>query len=179
MRDVKAQCEGTYRAVHDSGVRRPSDIGWVVIHCTQGATAKGAAVWFTNPNSEGSANLVLDDDVCYRTVPDLRVPWAAQPLNTRGFHIELAGFVEWSREEWLSHPAMLDRAAYKTALRCRLYGIPVRTVGPIGLRLGRKGVTGHADVSRAWRKSDHTDPGPNFPWDRFIDRVKWYAAQPL
>jgi N-acetyl-anhydromuramyl-L-alanine amidase AmpD len=29
-------------------------------------------------------------------------------------------------------------------------------------------VTGHADVSVAFRKSDHWDPGPDFPWARFL-----------
>ena len=29
-------------------------------------------------------------------------------------------------------------------------------------------MTGHADVSAAFRKSDHSAPGPDFPWSRFL-----------
>jgi N-acetyl-anhydromuramyl-L-alanine amidase AmpD len=29
-------------------------------------------------------------------------------------------------------------------------------------------------VTRAFQKSTHTDPGPNFPWITFIDRVNWW-----
>jgi N-acetyl-anhydromuramyl-L-alanine amidase AmpD len=37
---------------------------------------------------------------------------------------------------------------------------------PISSRVG--GVTGYADVSVAFRKSDHWDPRPDFPWARFL-----------
>ena len=44
-----------------------------------------------------------------------------------------------------------------------------------GLRAGARGITGHADVSVAFRKSDHWDPGPAFPWAAFLRQVS--AAQ--
>ena len=177
MTDIKAPCDPKYVAVHDSGPRKASDIGYVVIHCTEGDTAWGAAQWFANEKSSGSANLVVDDDICFRTVPDLRVPWAAPPLNTQGFHIELAGHAAWSRERWLNAGLTLQRAAYKTAHRCYIYRVPVRQVGWLGLKLGRKGITSHAAVSRAWHLSDHTDPGPNFPWTVFMGMVTHYYAE--
>lgn len=177
MKDIKAQCEATFRAVHDSGARVASDIGWVVIHCTEGDTAESAARWFTNSASEGSANLVVDDDECYRTVPDLVIPWAAPPLNKRGFHIELAGYVAWTRARWLNQGLTLQRAAYKTAHRCFTYKVPPRQVGPVGLLLGRKGVTSHNAIRLAWRKTNHTDPGPAFPWDTFMLMVQRYHAE--
>ena len=36
---------------------------------------------------------------------------------------------------------------------------------------GRRGITGHVEVSRAYR-SDHWDPGPGFPIERFLDDVR-------
>jgi hypothetical protein len=40
------------------------------------------------------------------------------------------------------------------------------------LLAGRRGLTGHAQVSAAFRKSDHWDPGPGFPVESFLDRVR-------
>ena len=40
------------------------------------------------------------------------------------------------------------------------------------LLAGRRGITGHAEVSKAYRKSDHWDPGPGFPVESFLDRVR-------
>jgi hypothetical protein len=37
---------------------------------------------------------------------------------------------------------------------------------------GRRGITGHSEVSAAYGKSDHWDPGPGFPVERFLDRVR-------
>ena len=37
---------------------------------------------------------------------------------------------------------------------------------------GRRGLTGHAEVSRAFGQSDHWDPGDGFPVEAFVDRVR-------
>ena len=37
-----------------------------------------------------------------------------------------------------------------------------------GLKAGKKGVTTHAEVSKAFKKSNHTDPGLGFPMDRIL-----------
>jgi hypothetical protein len=33
---------------------------------------------------------------------------------------------------------------------------------------------GHDDMRRAWGGTDHTDPGPNFPWDKLFASVNKY-----
>jgi hypothetical protein len=33
-------------------------------------------------------------------------------------------------------------------------------------------LTGHGEVSRAFGKSDHWDPGDGFPLELFVDRVR-------
>lgn len=37
-----------------------------------------------------------------------------------------------------------------------------------------KAFYGHDDMRRAWGGTDHTDPGPNFPWDKLISSVNKY-----
>jgi hypothetical protein len=40
------------------------------------------------------------------------------------------------------------------------------------LLAGRRGITGHSEVSAAYGRTDHWDPGPGFPVDGFLDRVR-------
>ena len=164
-------CNTKFKAVHTSGPRLPSDIKYVVIHDTEGATAEGGAMWFTNPASQGSANLVIDDDICYKTVPDLIIPWAAPPLNKIGFHIELAGYEHWTRAQWFAHITRMDNAAYRTALRCMAHKIPIQFIDADMLKKGMHGITTHAEISAAFGQTNHTDPGPGFPMDWFLKQV--------
>jgi hypothetical protein len=48
----------------------------------------------------------------------------------------------------------------------------VRWLDADDVRAGRRGITGHAEVSAAYRQSDHWDPGPGFPVESFLDRVR-------
>lgn len=179
---VVAPCSRKYTAAHNSGTRPLSAIKWIVLHSTEGPTADGAASWFANPQSEGSAHLVVDDVTCYRCLNNDQIPWAAPGANTNGFHIEHAGYAAWTRSEWRVHDTMLHRSAYKAALHAKLFNIPLRWVGPVGLRLGRKGITTHRDVSYAWpvqarAAGFHTDPGSGFPKDIWMTYAQVYLAQ--
>ena len=165
-------------AYHNSGRREASDVKWIVVHDTEGGTAASVAKMFSHPSALASTHLVVDEFDCYRMLDDLLIPWGAPGANTNGYHIEHCGFARWSRAEWLKHDATLRRGAYKAALRCVRFNIPVRWVGPIGLRLGRRGLTTHADVSK-WQSTPggHTDPGANFPKDVYLSYVKQYVAE--
>lgn len=179
---TRAPASTVYTAAHNSGQRLLAKIRNVCVHSTEGDTAAGAAGWFQNPKSEGSANMCVDNDIAYRTLNDDLIPWAAPGLNEQGWHLEMAGYAHWTRAEWLKHSAELKRGAYKAALRCNAYKIPVRWVGPIGLRLGRAGLTTHRDVSYAWpilarAAGFHTDPGKGFPRDVFLSLVHLYLAE--
>ena len=176
MVPVTADCTRDFTAAHYTGGRDVADIKWVVLHSTEGDTAMGAAAWFQNPHSSGSAHLVVDDQHCFRTLPNDLIPWAAPGANEWGFHIEMAGHAYWSGSEWRHHDLTLRRAAFKTAYHCGLFKIPARWIGPTGLRLRRKGITTHADCTKAFGGS-HTDPGAGFPKDVFLSYVKEYAKQ--
>lgn len=174
---IKADCRPDYTAVHNSGRRPLSAIKWVVVHSTEGFTAAGAAAWFANPASSGSTHLVLDDNVCYRTLDNDRIPWGARGANYGGFHIEQAGFAKWPAETWTQeHKRTLQRAAYKTAYHCSLFGISPRWVSADGLKLGVQGVTDHDECSKAFGGS-HWDPGPGWPRTNFMAMVRWHYNQ--
>lgn len=174
---IKAPADTKHRAVHDSGPRQAKEIKLIGIHSTESDTGWPAVAWFQNPASEGSANMVVDDTKAWRTLPDLIVPWAAPPKNTSGWHIEFAGRAKWTTAEWMKHRRMLDRGAYKIALRAFWYDIPLTQVGVVGLRLGKKGVVYHSTIAKAYFQSDHTDPGPGFPLKYVLEKASAYLYE--
>jgi hypothetical protein len=185
---VNKACSTEFTAYHDSGPRELKDLCWIVIHCTEQAdtdkptSARGVAEYFAGKDSGGSAQLCVGDLDCYRTLADRVIPWGAPPLNYAGVHIEISGRAEWSRARWLLHSLALRRAAYKASLRCGWYGIPpvfrdaayLAKIGPRPSHASNGGITTHAAVSAAFHKSDHTDPGPDFPMGTFIGWVSGF-----
>ncbi|HYH78832.1 MAG TPA: N-acetylmuramoyl-L-alanine amidase, partial [Longimicrobium sp.] len=122
-----------------------------------------------------SAHICVDSDSIVQCVLDNNVAFAAPGANNDGIQIELTGFAKQTREQWLDPYGvlLLDRGANATAQYCLKYGIPVRQLTNQQLAdKSQKGIVSHAQVSAVFKKSDHTDPGPNFPWDFFLKRVQ-------
>lgn len=176
MTPVQTLCDSSYTAAHSSGVRTPEQVKWIVLHSTEGGTAKSVAVYFTLPSSGGSAHLVVDDLDCYRCLRNIDIPWGAPGANTNGFHIEQCGFARWSSAEWRAHDMTLRRAAYKAALHADHFGIPLQWLSAAGLRRGLRGVTTHAECSKAFG-GDHTDPGAGYPKALVMRYAKEYLAE--
>jgi hypothetical protein len=185
---ISRVCHSQFPAYHHEGERRQASIRYIVLHSTEGGTAESVARYFMQPESGGSANLVVDDYSCFRCLGDNVAPWGAPPLNTFGFHIEQCGYAAWSRKRWLLHRLTIRRAAYKAALRMKWYGIPARVLDveelvkdfflPADLDSHRNpgpmqgGIVTHATVSAAYHQSSHTDPGSNYPMDVFLSYVE-------
>lgn len=149
-------------------------ISVVVMHTMESTEREGAAqscaAWFAHPVSEVAAHYCIDADTTVQCVREADIAWHARGGNSNSIGIELAGFASQGARDWNDDysRAVLDRAAKLTAEVCARYDIPVRRVRAAGLLAGRHGITGHADVSEAFHKSDHWDPGPGFPWGRFL-----------
>lgn len=130
---------------------------------------------FATTDRQASAHICVDSDSIVQCVLDNNVAFAAPGANNDGIQIELAGFAKQTREQWLDPYGvlMLDRAADATAQYCLKYDIPVRQLSndQLGDKVS-KGIVGHRQVSQVFKKSDHMDPGPNFPWDFFLKRVQ-------
>jgi hypothetical protein len=173
---ITATCDRSFRAVRTSGTREPGNVLWIVLHDEEAASAKSAAVFFTTPAAKGSAHLCVDDSICYRTLNNEDIPWAAPGANTHGFHIEQAGFAKWSTVMWLRHLRTLERAAYKTALHCVLFNVPPVFVFARDLEKTRPGVTTHREVTKAFGGT-HSDPGPFWPRRRFMRLVREFHAE--
>lgn len=174
---IKAPCSRKYRAFHHSGDRHRPPI-WVIVHSTEADTAESSAVYFTNPNSGGSAHLVVDDNECFRTLDDQQIPWAAPGANEKGYHIEQAGHANWSVITWMRHRKTVQRAAYKAALRCHRFHIPAVWLEPDDLKRGKAGVSSHANCTTAFGPTGgHSDPGSGWPRRYFMRQLRNYLKE--
>jgi N-acetyl-anhydromuramyl-L-alanine amidase AmpD len=131
----------------------------VIIHVTQETYADTLAI-FRNPQSKVSAHYVVRsaDGHIAQCVHEADIAWHAGnwDYNTRSIGIE--------HEGWVTKPAYFTNALYTqsarlTAAICATYGIPK----------DRTHIIGHYQVPG----TDHTDPGPNWDWVRYMRLVNF------
>lgn len=170
-----------YRKVSRSA---PRHISRIVIHTMEWAerttTAEACAAYFKAPGMrngkpiQASAHLCIDSDSVVQCVPFQDVAFAAPGANADGLQIELAGFARQTAEEWADafSSAQLEKLAQIIAALVQDLGIEVVELNAGALKdPARSGITTHAAASKAFKLSDHTDPGPNFPMAALLDRV--------
>lgn len=142
----------------------------VVIHTTQSHNRPGRGdvdavhAWFDNPDSKASAHVIVDAEGHSTTcVPDNEKSWTQAAYNPDSLSIELVGWAGWAESNWKQADRGLRKAAKFAAYWCREYNIPVKRPN---------GICGHADLGA--RGGGHWDPGPKFPWKRFLGYVRYY-----
>jgi N-acetyl-anhydromuramyl-L-alanine amidase AmpD len=153
-------------------------IGVVVMHTMEIAERSDAAEicarWFRTKVSQVSAHYCVDADSVIQCVVEKNIAWHARGGNTNSIGVELAGFASQTVRDWNDpySSTVLARASTLVADVCRRRRIPVRWLVADDLLAGRRGLTGHGEVSRAFEQSDHWDPGDGFPVDVFLDSVR-------
>ena len=156
----------------------------VVMHTMEIAERPGAAMicarWFATSVSNVSAHYCVDAQTVIQCVREQDVAWHARGGNTHSIGVELAGFARQTAHDWEDtySTGVLGRASALVADVCRRRRIPTRWLSADDLLAGRRGLTGHAQVSEAYRKSDHWDPGPAFPVERFLGLVRAAGRSP-
>lgn len=142
-------------------------------------SAERVAQMFHTTTGQKSIHFVVDNNSVVQCVPlDCRA-WHAPP-NTGSVGIEHSGYASQTRAEWLDGYGyqMLNQSAKLTAWLCHRFKLPIRRLTPGEIQNGGHGICGHADVSAAFHQSDHTDPGPRFPWDVYLSLVtKYYNGE--
>lgn len=160
-----------YPATCSSGKRSMDKVNLIVLHSTEGDSINGAIGTFAAEGAGGSTQIVAGEKGAVRILPDDVIPCGAPGANTQGLHIEMVGFANWSTSQWMTRQKTLACAARNVADWCAKYGIPARFVDAAALLQGASGITTHVEVSKAWKKSNHYDPGPSFPLSHFLSMV--------
>lgn len=142
-------------------------------------TARGVANWFASPAApQASAHACVDESELIRCVHEKDIAWAAPGANGNGYHIEHAGYAAQSAADWSDDysVSMLKLSAEHAADIARRYDIPVVKLSADDLLAKKRGFCGHVDVTNAFHKSTHTDPGGSFPWDEYLAMVSVFMG---
>jgi N-acetyl-anhydromuramyl-L-alanine amidase AmpD len=158
---------------------RSNPIDVIVIHTMESPekpdTAESVAAWFAGPNApQASAHYCIDADSIVECVRDMDVAWHAPGANHNGLGLEHAGRAAQTAADWSDEYStkLLDLSAELVAQKCTKYDIPATWLTAAQLRAGKRGITGHVQVSEAFKRTDHTDPGKSFPVAAYIARVR-------
>lgn len=156
------------------GVKRTGKVRLIVIHDMEFperiTAAEDVARYFQNPDTPSSCHVCIDSDSVVQCVKDSFVAFAAPGANNDGIQLELAGYGKQTAGEWRDKYsiALLAIAADVAAQYALKFSVPLIHLSNEELLAGKAGVIGHYQASAVYHKSDHTDPGPNFPWPRFM-----------
>lgn len=156
--------EGNFTKSH----RPPRAIRKIVVHVTEG-TFWGSVQWLKNPRAHASSHYVIArNGKIVQLVHLSDIAWHAGNwgVNAESVGIEHEGFTYGA--------AGFTDAQYRASARLTAW-IARRSLLPID----RAHVIGHAQVPAPGGgrggASHHTDPGPNWSWNRYLQLVRGYA----
>lgn len=161
-------------------------IDWIVIHTMENpekpGSARTVALWFASELSpQASAHYCVDNSEIVQCVAETDVAWHAPGANAKGIGIEHAGYAHFTDVDWdeADPQAMLALSARLTAELCDRWSIPVEKISADDLRVGKRGICGHVDVTDAFSNGvGHWDPGPAFPWGQYVTLVGQASENP-
>ena len=154
----------------------------IVIHTMEAQespkTAENIAAYFASGTVVASAHACVDQDSVVVCLPPSATAFAAPGANACGYQIEHAGYAGQDAAGWADEAsqAMLRLSAAHARSIALAAGIPLRHLSDDELAAGYAGFVGHDQVSRVYQRSDHWDPGPQFPWSQYMGLVNGEAA---
>ena len=152
----------------------------IAIHNTSNdASDEGEASYASRRTDDVSSHFYCDHDSVTQSLDTRDIAGHAGSTNGNRYAVavEITGANGWSRDRWLRSVAW-DRLGAVLAQVIRSHwpdgSFQVRraTVDQMRANPKVKALYGHDDMRRAWGGTTHTDPGPNFPWDRLIGAIK-------
>jgi N-acetyl-anhydromuramyl-L-alanine amidase AmpD len=153
----------------------------IAIHCTANtASARAEASYATRRTDGVSGHFYVDDVEVIQSLDTRARAGHAGSVegNDHAIAVEITGLVSWSRAKWLKSVAWdkLGRVLAHIIQKDPHFagkGFQVRRASVDEMRRNPKvqALYGHDDMRRAWGGTTHTDPGPNFPWDRLFQAI--------
>ena len=154
---------------------RRGTISCIVLHTTENNPGNGIAMnvarWqASTAPAPSSYHKLVDTHNIVQTVLDNQTAFHAVGFNSRGLGLSFATWASsWGRDR-TTDARMLERGAWVAAQWCKRYNIPVRLITKAEGERGVKGFITHAAVDPGRR----SDPGRNFPMERFFSLVRGY-----
>ncbi|WP_350274668.1 N-acetylmuramoyl-L-alanine amidase [Kribbella sp. HUAS MG21] len=136
-------------------VGRTAAISTIVVHVTQGSYA-GTISWFKNPSAKVSAHYVIrsSDGEVTQMVAEKDTAWHVRTENPYTIGIE--------HEGWVDQPSWFTDAMYRSSA-----ALTRNIADRRGIPKDRAHIKGHSEMPN----NDHTDPGPNWNWDYYMQLV--------
>lgn len=162
-------------------------IDWIVWHVAEVTESAQSAEWLMDyctkiePTRKASWHYAIDNDSYTQSVLEKDIAYhCGHTGNQRSLGFEMSGFSNQSAAQWADpySLAVLDNCTKLTASRCARYNIPIVFLKAADIVAGKRGITTHAEMSLAFKETQHTDPGPNFPIELAMSSV-WKWADPL
>lgn len=156
---------------------REKPLRLIVIHTMEAPespkTAENIAAYFASGNVVASAHACVDQDSVVVCLPPSDTAFAAPGANSDGYQIEHAGYASQDGAGWndAESQSMLKLSAAHAREIALAAGIPLRHLSDAELAAGYAGFVGHDQVSRVYKRSDHWDPGTDFPWSQYMSLV--------
>lgn len=153
----------------------------IVIHTTEGSegrtSAEAGAAYDARRTDGTSAHFFVDQDTTIQCVHTYNTAHTARKQGNRiGIHIEVCGKAGQTSAQWedeASKGTMEQLRKLCVALRAKYSWAQLRRLVPNEVRGGASGFCGHVDITYAFPedRGTHTDPGPNFPWQKLFTRI--------
>jgi hypothetical protein len=149
----------------------------IVIHTAEGATTiESLGSYFASSSAGVSSHVGIDDKagVVGEYVKRGNKAWTQGNANPVAVSAELCAFAKWTRDQWMSHPKMLDNCARWIAEEAAAYGLPITKLSASAAQGSGRGVCQHADLG-SWG-GGHWDCGSGFPMDHVLDLARGGAG---
>lgn len=153
-----------YSGNYTTSNRGVGDVKYIVVHNTEGSY-NGTISWFKSSEANVSAHYLLrsSDGHVAQMVDEKDVAWHDKCFNTYSVGLEHEGYSS-KPDVWFTE-AMYMASAELAAYLADKYMID-KTHSP-------STIMGHGEAPDC---SDHTDPGPGWKWEHYIDLVRTGGA---
>jgi N-acetyl-anhydromuramyl-L-alanine amidase AmpD len=171
--------------VRNQSIRRGPVLA-VAVHSTESQDIPGSRDdllsirrWFDNPASQASSHIGIDGQGNTELwVHSDRKAWTIGAANSWTVNIEFIGRAAQPASQW--EDAQIKQGARWAAYWVLKYDLKVQQANCRNVAgqcvCTKKGVVRHSDVTAAGFGT-HSDPGPAFPMDDFLDATRFYVKK--